>query len=205
MTYSPLRAPARVFAGHLGAIAVIFAASTATVADPGTPHAEAVALNGLELGNQLALVDARIATSNAGDWSYDGLRVIVGSGGRPGQNWGSGIPASIEGNAILEEAAKYVGTPYVWGGKTPRGFDCSGFVSYVYAKFGVTLPTSTRGYGNYGTRVSRADALPGDLVWVPGHIGIYAGGDLVIESPNSASYVQFRTMWQDNPVFIRVP
>jgi len=204
LTYSPLRAPARVFAGHLGAIVLIFVASAATVADPGTPHAGAVALNGLELGGQLALVDARIATPQDGEWSYSAVAVRVGASRRPGQNWGSEIPASIEGNAVLEEAAKYVGTPYVWGGKSPSGFDCSGFVSYVYAKFGVKLPTSTRGYWNYGTRVSRADAQPGDLVLVPGHIGIYAGGDLVIESPNSRSFVQFRTMWQDNPEFIRV-
>ncbi len=200
LTYSPLRAPARVFAGHLGSIFLIIAAGTATVAGPGTPHPGADALDDLEFGRQFASLNL----PQNSEWTYGAQAVDVGDGRRAGQNGGSEIPVSIEGNAVLELAATYVGTPYVWGGKTPHGFDCSGFVSYVYAQFGVKLPTSTRGYSNYGTRVSRADAQPGDLVYIPGHIGIYAGGDLVIEAPNSASYVQFRTMWQDNPVFIRV-
>lgn len=115
----------------------------------------------------------------------------------------SAVP-SVSGNAVLEVAARYVGTPYVSAGTTPSGFDCSGFTSYVYAQLGITLPRTSTAQKNAGTIVSRADAQPGDLVWSPGHIGIYAGGNQMIDSPRPGTTVQFRAMWQSNPVFIRV-
>ena len=57
---------------------------------------------------------------------------------------------------------------------------------------------------NVGTVVSRADALPGDLIWSPGHVAIYAGGNTQIDSPKPGSTIQFRAIWQSNPTFIRV-
>lgn len=116
----------------------------------------------------------------------------------------SAPPASVNGNAVLEIAARYVGTPYVWGGTTPNGFDCSGFTSYVYKQLGVNLPRSSGAQGKVGTRVSRADAQPGDLIWSPGHIAIYAGGNQMIDAPRPGKSVQFRKIYQSNPVFIRV-
>ena len=116
----------------------------------------------------------------------------------------SPVPPSVAGNAVLEIAARYVGVPYVAGGSTPAGFDCSGFVSYVYAQLGVSLPRSSSGYASIGTRVSRADALPGDIIYTPGHVGIYAGGDMQIDAPRSGKTIQFRGIWQSNPIFIRV-
>lgn len=113
-------------------------------------------------------------------------------------------PASVSGNAVLEIAARYVGTPYVWGGTTPSGFDCSGFTSYVYRQLGVNLPRSSGQQRNAGTVVSRANAKPGDLIWSPGHIAIYAGGNQMIDSPRPGKTVQFRSIYQSNPVFIRV-
>ena len=104
----------------------------------------------------------------------------------------SPVPPSVAGNAVLEIAARYVGVPYVAGGSTPAGFDCSGFVSYVYAQLGVSLPRSSSGYASIGTRVSRADALPGDIIYTPGHVGIYAGGDMQIDAPRSGKTIQFR-------------
>jgi cell wall-associated NlpC family hydrolase len=113
-------------------------------------------------------------------------------------------PPSVAGNAVLEIAALYVGTPYVSGGNTPAGFDCSGFVQYVYAQLGISLPRSSSAYRNIGTVVSRADAQPGDIIWSPGHVGIYAGGDMQIDSPRPGKTIQFRGIWQSSPVFIRV-
>lgn len=114
------------------------------------------------------------------------------------------VPQSVSGNAVLEIAARYVGVPYVAGGTTPDGFDCSGFVSYVYAQLGIDLPHSSSGIKAAGTVVSRADALPGDLIWSPGHISIYAGGNDQIDSPTAGKTVQFRSIWQSSPVFIRI-
>ena len=117
---------------------------------------------------------------------------------------GGAVPASAYGSAAIEIAARYVGVPYVYGGTTPDGFDCSGFTSYVYAQLGIILPRTSSDQRYAGVVVSRADAQPGDLVWSPGHIGIYAGGNTMIDSPRPGKTVQFREMWQSNPTFIRV-
>lgn len=114
------------------------------------------------------------------------------------------VPQSVAGNAVLEIAAQYVGTPYRAGGATPAGFDCSGFVSYVYGQLGISLPRSSGAYLGVGQQISRADAQPGDIIWSPGHVGIYAGGDMQIDSPRPGKTIQFRGIWQSNPVFIRV-
>ncbi|WP_454051024.1 C40 family peptidase [Cellulomonas sp. Marseille-Q8402] len=114
------------------------------------------------------------------------------------------VPQSVAGNAVLEVAARYVGTPYVSGGTTPAGFDCSGFVSYVYAQLGISLPRTSSAIKAAGTVISAAEAQPGDLIWSPGHISIYAGGNQQIDSPRPGKTVQFRSIWQSSPVFLRV-
>ena len=114
------------------------------------------------------------------------------------------VPQSVAGNAVLEVAARYVGVPYVSGGTTPDGFDCSGFVSYVYAQLGISLPRTSSAIKAAGTVISASEAQPGDLIWSPGHISIYAGGDQQIDSPRPGKTIQFRSIWQSNPTFIRV-
>ena len=114
------------------------------------------------------------------------------------------VPASASGSAILDVAGRYVGVPYVSGGTTPDGFDCSGFTSYVYAQVGINLPRTSGAQGSVGTKVSRDQAQPGDLIWTPGHIAIYAGDNMMIDAPRPGKSVQFRQIWQSNPTFIRV-
>lgn len=113
-------------------------------------------------------------------------------------------PASSAGSSIIDIASRYVGVPYVSGGTTPSGFDCSGFTSYVYAQAGISLPRTSGAQGGVGTVIPRDQAQPGDLIWSPGHIAIYAGGNSQIDSPKPGSSVQFRNIWQSNPTFIRV-
>ena len=108
------------------------------------------------------------------------------------------------GNAIVEIASRYVGVPYVSGGTTPDGFDCSGFTSYVFAQVGIDLPRTSAEQKGAGTVVSRADAQAGDLIWSPGHISIYAGDGMQIDAPRPGKTIQFRSIWQSSPVFIRV-
>lgn len=115
------------------------------------------------------------------------------------------IPPTVEGNAILEIASNYVGVPYVYGGTNPDvGLDCSGFTQLVYSQVGISLPRSSKDQGNMGTTVSYSDALPGDLIWSPGHIAIYAGDGMQIDAPKPGETIQFRKIWQKNPVFIRL-
>jgi len=114
------------------------------------------------------------------------------------------VPQAVAGNAVLEIAARYVGVPYRSGGKTPAGFDCSGFTSYVYGQLGIHLPSISSAQRYAGVEVSRADAKPGDIIWTPGHVGIYAGGNMQIDSPRPGLTIQFRGIWQTNPHFIRV-
>ena len=72
----------------------------------------------------------------------------------------------------------------------PAGFDCSGFVMYVYAQFGVSMPHSSAGQGAMGTRISEADAQPGDLVIMAGHDGFYAGNGMILHAPYEGASVR---------------
>ncbi|MFW7413787.1 C40 family peptidase [Demequina sp. SO4-18] len=112
------------------------------------------------------------------------------------------VKAAISGSAVIAEAAKHVGDPYVSGGAAPGGFDCSGFTSYVYGQLGISLPRSSGAYYNVGTRVSSPQA--GDIIVSPGHVGIYAGPNLQIDAPTHGKTIQFRGIWQSNPTYVRV-
>ena len=105
---------------------------------------------------------------------------------------------------VVQVALQYQGVPYRYGGSTPAGFDCSGFVQYVYAQFGVSLPHSVSGQDAAGTRISRADARPGDIVIMPGHNGIYMGNGTFIDSPRAGGVVSVRPIWTSNYWIVRV-
>ena len=94
---------------------------------------------------------------------------------------------------------QYLGTPYVWGGASPSGFDCSGLVMYVYAQVGVSLPHSSYAQYGYGSPVSRSDLQPGDLVFFDGlgHVGIYIGGDQFVHAPHTGDVVKISSLSED--------
>ena len=86
---------------------------------------------------------------------------------------------------VIGSAMQYLGVPYVWGGSSPRGFDCSGLVQYVYAKVGVSLPHSSRMQYGYGKPVSKSELKPGDLLfyYTPiQHVAIYLGNGRIIHA-----------------------
>lgn len=103
--------------------------------------------------------------------------------------------ASGKGGAIVATAQKYLGVPYVWGGTSPRGFDCSGLVQYVCRQNGISLPRTAASQRNAGRYVSRADLQPGDLVFFKSggrisHVGIYIGGGNMIHAPQTGDVVK---------------
>ena len=106
--------------------------------------------------------------------------------------------------AVLSIARRYIGVPYVYGGATPAGFDCSGFTMYVFAQVGISLPRTSSAQRYAGRVVSAAEARPGDLIWGPGHVGIYTGNGnhIAARSPGTALYES--PIYLSNPVFIRV-
>jgi cell wall-associated NlpC family hydrolase len=97
---------------------------------------------------------------------------------------------------VVAIAMRYLGTPYVWGGASPSGFDCSGLVMYVFAQIGVSLPHSSYAQYGMGSPVSRADLQPGDLVFFNGlgHVGIYVGGGSFIHAPHTGDVVKISSL-----------
>ncbi|MDY5129379.1 C40 family peptidase [Actinotignum urinale] len=111
-------------------------------------------------------------------------------------------PSGIGGD-IVRYARQFAGTPYVWGGTTPRGWDCSGFTSYIYRKFGVNLPRTSGAQRGAGREIPASQARPGDLLWWPGHVGIYTGNGMHIAARNPAKGTGEAPIW-GNPRYIRV-
>src|SRR5262249_42048456 len=93
-------------------------------------------------------------------------------------------------------AMQYLGVPYVWGGATPAGFDCSGFVMFVYAQVGVSLPHHAASQYNYGVPVSRDQLEPRALVFFDGlgHVGIYSGGGQFVHAPHTGDVVKISSL-----------
>ncbi len=114
--------------------------------------------------------------------------------------------SKLDGATILKVAAKYVGTPYVFGGETPRGFDCSGYVAFVFAQFGIALPHSVHGQNRMGILIRPEDALPGDLVVMDdlGHDGIYAGNGNFYHAPRPGDYVKLAPIYTSRVHFVRL-
>ena len=110
------------------------------------------------------------------------------------------MASSGKGQEIVSYAKQLIGTPYVYGGSTPRGFDCSGFTSYVYKQFGITLPRSSSAQYGPVTKVGRNELQAGDLVFFRnggsgiGHVGIYVGNNTFIHSPSAGKTVCIDTM-----------
>ena len=123
-------------------------------------------------------------------------------------NTGDGT-VSPSGEAILREAQKHLGAPYVWGGASPAGFDCSGFVYYVLTTQGIPSYRTPEDQYRQGTAVEKSQLQPGDVVYFYGtyadkisHTGIYAGNGQFIHAPNSRSVVSYSNLtsgyWADH-------
>lgn len=113
---------------------------------------------------------------------------VAGAGGR-----GSNAPplSAAQAGNVVSFAMQFVGTRYVWGGASPNGFDCSGYIKYIYGQFGLNMPHSAAGQYSqrYGTFIDKANLQPGDIVFFANtykrgisHVGIYVGGGRVVQA-----------------------
>lgn len=153
------------------------------------------------------------AASNAGGGGGGGgglPAVSVGGGTLPVVSAGGGAPPAPGGGAAtaVSTALAQVGTPYVWGGAAPGGFDCSGLVMYAWGRAGVSLPHYTVSQYNATTQIPIADAQPGDIVFYdipgggaqPAHEALYIGNGQVVAANQTGTNVQTQSMYYDGTI-----
>lgn len=114
------------------------------------------------------------------------------------------LPFSLK--SVFATAESYLGVPYVFGGADPSGMDCSGFVMFVYARYGVSVAHSVHMEDAAGVRIAKADARPGDLVVFNdmSHIGFYAGNGRILDAPDVGRNIQERALWSDDVHYVRL-
>jgi cell wall-associated NlpC family hydrolase len=106
------------------------------------------------------------------------------------------VRGTVSGEDVVRAARKQLGVRYVLGGTTPRAFDCSGLVRYVFAEYGITLPRTAREQAAVGVRPLPGDLKPGDLLFFYGgrgaqHIAMYVGGDTIIHASSTGRRVRY--------------
>ncbi|OAA90596.1 Gamma-D-glutamyl-L-lysine endopeptidase [Clostridium ljungdahlii] len=116
--------------------------------------------------------------------------------------------ASISNDNVVAYASNFLGTPYLWGGTTPSGFDCSGFTQYVYRHFGISVGRTTYDQINDGVGVSRDQLQPGDLVFFgkdgnPTHMGMYVGNGAMIHAPHTGDVIKISPISRSDYITVR--
>jgi len=113
---------------------------------------------------------------------------------------------AVTSASLMKASAELVGTPYVYGGETPAGIDCSGYVMFIYSQFGIDLPHSVYQQAKIGEKISLEDAVPGDIVVFNdfSHNGIYAGNGNFYHAPQPGDRVKLAPIFTDRYHIIRL-
>lgn len=130
---------------------------------------------------------------------------IIYTGPTAADFWASPRFTSVTTASVMQAAAEQVGVPYVYGGSTPSGLDCSGYVRFVYAQFGVKLPHSVYQQAKLAQKIAPEDALPGDIVVFNdfSHNGIYAGNGNFYHAPQPGDRVKLAPIFTERYHFVR--
>jgi cell wall-associated NlpC family hydrolase len=131
-------------------------------------------------------IKGMMGLGESGSQSFSGGAAAKAGGGGGGGSKGL-ASKSATGAALVAFAKRFVGTPYVWGGVTTKGWDCSGFTKYVFRQFGKNLPRVSRQQAGVGKEISYKNAQPGDLLFFGSpvhHVAIYAGNGMMVHAAN---------------------
>lgn len=111
------------------------------------------------------------------------------------------VPESPGITQVLEEALSLISTPYLWGGTSSFGFDCSGFTQSIYRRLGIALPRDSRDQSNCGSEVWFEESISGDLVFFPGHVAIHLGQNAILHSSRLRGMVAVDSLSPELPGF----
>ena len=148
-------------------------------------------VNTSKAGTYTATYTVSDAAGNQGSASLSVKVNAVRSSSKKGSvATGSTSRPNYYGTSVIGAAYSRLGCPYVWGAEGPNTFDCSGLVKWCYAKAGKSLPHSSSAMRSCGTVISVSSAQPGDILWRPGHVAIYIGGNQYIHAPRTGDVVK---------------
>ncbi len=213
-----IKAPAAVAVSSLAmsSLAIVAAAP----ANAATVEADATALNPVTVDSTLGaeVVNAHVAVSQYVDARAQYAQAEASRSKRI-SNLQSQVSqaraalqnSQINGKAVIGIANNYQGVPYVYGGSTPHGFDCSGYTQYVFGQMGLDIPRVAASQANWAQAVSHSNARAGDLVFFHSasgyvyHVGIYAGNGKMWHAPHPGTAVRLANLYSGRVTFGRAP